>query len=463
MNRELNQREPARVLLVHTPPADPGLPGLTCGLLQAVLESAGIPCDAYCAHLLASPLPGSRPAEAKAEELSSGLCAGIDWRRYEVVWFPVTLEQVTVATAMARRIREQAPATAIVFSSAPGSGVTRESLVPADLVVTGEVEVAAVSCIRSLLGAGGVPGHPEVVADVGSLPLPQYEPYFQQLAAHGRHDLKPVLPVEMARGCRCGAGDCPVCAAVPPVPFRMKTPQQVVAEVTALARHHRITTFRIVDIGLDPGVVESVLPELIRVQWQNQYQFQFACTLAAPVSQRQARHFRQAGVTQVQWRRTGPGLTAACVQTLKALAEAGVEVGWNLPAADGDVSALHHLPPPQAERGHPALAAWRQAYSPGLLTCSAGPGFVRITDRRLPDRGKTLITLVGLQAEIFRFCADTRTFTQIAAQFGTRASPGELRQFLTRLMAHRLMFGSGGDQYLTLPLQRRLEEVEVHA
>ncbi len=102
-----------------------------------------------------------------------------------------------------------------------------------------------------------------------------------------------------------------------------------------------------------------------------------------------------------------------------------------------------------------ALDEWREAYRPDLLTYRRGPGFVQITDRRPGRNGHRVVTLRGLQEEIFAFCDGVQAEKRILETFGDRASAEQLQAFLGAMVEQRFMYRSAGGQYLSLPLHRR--------
>lgn len=104
-----------------------------------------------------------------------------------------------------------------------------------------------------------------------------------------------------------------------------------------------------------------------------------------------------------------------------------------------------------------ALENWQANYTPWLLTYSQGPDFIRILDRR-PNNGSSerIITLRGVQAKIFKFCNEAKPFTRITEQFSGDVGQEVVPQFLKNMVSLRLMYRSGADQYLSLPLRRKL-------
>ena len=103
-----------------------------------------------------------------------------------------------------------------------------------------------------------------------------------------------------------------------------------------------------------------------------------------------------------------------------------------------------------------AIDTWRQAFRPDLLTYAAGPGWVRIEDRRTPAGGGAqaqAIVLQGVQAALFRACDSAQLLRDLQTRFEDRADAASVAAFLDRLVELRLMMGDG-KHYLSLPLGR---------
>lgn len=104
------------------------------------------------------------------------------------------------------------------------------------------------------------------------------------------------------------------------------------------------------------------------------------------------------------------------------------------------------------------IQLWRSLYGKDQLTYLNGPNFVRVSDCRPQSDGqkpaKRIITLTGLQAEIFKFCDSSRHLDSITQAFADSASEEQISAFLNMLAGQRLVFRSQSDEYLSLPLHQ---------
>jgi hypothetical protein len=114
---------------------------------------------------------------------------------------------------------------------------------------------------------------------------------------------------------------------------------------------------------------------------------------------------------------SGRPATAAAVALLRDCATAALQVRWSATAEpDLDSSLLHHLPPPAAPAGSPALAAWRRAYRYGSCHFRQGPGFVRVKDAR--DRAGPPVLLLADHPDLvatFLRCLDPTPLAELDA------------------------------------------------
>lgn len=272
-----------------------------------------------------------------------------------------------------------------------------------------------------------------------------------------------------------------------------RSPEAAVEELLEISSRYHTIDFDLGDLGSRSESNDAFLGKLVELRLERHYHFSFACELKPPVTRECARLLRDAGVTQARISPQLPDDKRPSVtrsghelldhlQLLKSLEEAEIGVYWTagtfLCAKDlmnGKktvqlINGIHHLPPPMKNGSllsndselkllEPALFNWMNAYSPTTLTYSRGPGFVSILDqRKLVSRSTELtLTLRGLQAEIFLFCSDIKSFSEIAARFGDRARTDQLRAFL-EAMQERLLICTQNNSFLSLALHRKLVE-----
>ncbi len=314
---------------------------------------------------------------------------------HDVVGFTTSFMQTRPSVALAKILKERAPATRIAFGGAnvfgPPGRALLESFPDVDLVCHGEAEEAIAPIVRFLRGEPGA--GPETLAGVtfrdgdrivdrteggaaprmDEIPVPDFSDWFEDLARVESElgaDLGlPVwLPVETARGCWWGAKKhCTFCGLnADRMAFRSKSPERVLAELEELRGRYGRARFCVVDNILDHRYFETVLPSLGR----RRDGYEFHWEVKSNLGRRHVATLAAAGVTMVQ-----PGIESlstpalalmrkgvTClqnVQTLKWCEEFGIEVNWNhLYRFPGDrlewyeavaraAPLLEHLPPPQ--------------------------------------------------------------------------------------------------------------------
>lgn len=351
--------------------------------------------ERYVRDLLAGQarMPPERLASVlRARELArpflDHLLSAMDWRRYSVVGFTSTFEQNVASLALARRIKDRHPATAIVFGGGNCSGEMGRRLHRTfpwvDYVFTGEADLGFPELVRRL--GSGAPRAADIggcvrrehgrsfatpqgpaLRDLDSLPYPDYDDYFYQRGLHpGAAGAGVLLQVETSRGCWWGAKrHCTFCGlSRDEMPFRSKTPERALAEIEHLSRRYGVKDVGAVDNILDMRFFHTLLPALerrrlgVRLFWETK----------SNLRREQVELLRDAGVATIQ-----PGIESLSrhtlelmrkgttplqnVQLLKWCAELGVTAHWNVlygfPGERAEdyretlriMGALGHIPP----------------------------------------------------------------------------------------------------------------------
>lgn len=312
----------------------------------------------------------------------------VDWSRYDVVAFTLTIYQTAASMALARAIRRKHPEVRIVFGGnscvGPAARAMLEVCSYVDVVVRTEAEPVFAPLVRHLTQSrplGSLPGISFRGVDGGVVetppgllhhtrhdsPLPDYDAYFQRfdrlhLSGAGRI----WLPFESSRGCWWGEkSQCTFCGLHDIMQSRIREPEDVLRELDWLHERHGVSRFFATDLILPHTYYRTLLPELIR----SRRGYRFFYELKANVTREKMATLTAAGVKNVQ-----PGLESLSTSHLKLMkkgvtatqnvellrwaAEYGIYVGWNLivgmPLEDPRelelaaerCSRLHHLQPP---------------------------------------------------------------------------------------------------------------------
>ncbi|MEI7606518.1 MAG: RiPP maturation radical SAM C-methyltransferase [Rhodospirillaceae bacterium] len=304
-------------------------------------------------------------------------------------------QQHCASLALLRRIRELDPAVVTMLGGAnceAEMGASTHRLYPwVDFVVSGEADALLPDLCRRIFAHGremAVPLLPSGVfgpalrrhtaapptgaerrltADLDSLPMPNFDDYFEQLAASPLRDhVITGLPIETSRGCWWGSKHhCSFCGLNGTgIVFRSKSQRRAQDEIRYLADRYRIKKFMATDNIIDNKYFSSVLPFLA-----DSGDMLWFYETKANLNRAQVEMLSQAGVRWIQ-----PGIEAlddrllnllnkGCstvinVQLLKWAYNYGIWVMWNhlygVPGENPDwyeqiadwVPLIVHLQPP---------------------------------------------------------------------------------------------------------------------
>jgi ribosomal peptide maturation radical SAM protein 1 len=282
----------------------------------------------------------------------------VDWERYQVVGFSSTFQQNVACLALARRIKERYPAVQILFGGANFEGEMGLEYVRAfpfiDYAIVGEGDIAFPALLRCLAaqeqpkdlpglvmrtGEGMTfSGQAPPVRNLDALPAPNYDEYFTRAKRLGLKHHR-TIPFESARGCWWGQKHhCTFCGLNGlGMTYRAKSPGRVLAELSELARKHRISFFEAVDNILDLKYVKDLFSRIAETKTD----YQFFYEVKANLTHEQIRTLYRGGVRLLQ-----PGIESlsshvlqlmrkGCtmlqnVRTLKWCRYYNINVGWNL-------------------------------------------------------------------------------------------------------------------------------------
>lgn len=330
----------------------------------------------------------------KCRDLADGFLQGclddVDWGSYDIVGFTSTFTQHVASLALAERVKERFPDVLIAFGGAnceDDMGLQLHKSFPfVDLVCSGEADLTFPRLVETLaVGADArrIPGlvirvegrtecmslTPERVRDLDTLPTPNYDDYFEQLA--GLPELcrgSAGVLLESSRGCWWGEKHhCTFCGLNgTSMAFRRKSADRVLAEIEEQVQRYRPSHVEMVDNILDMRFFKDLLPELRRRRLKLGLFYETKANLRKD----QVQLLSDAGVATIQpgiesfstdiLRLMRKGTSAAQnVQLLKWCKELGITAYWNLlygfPGEDPAdyettariIDAIHHLQPPQ--------------------------------------------------------------------------------------------------------------------
>ncbi|HLH59078.1 MAG TPA: RiPP maturation radical SAM C-methyltransferase, partial [Streptosporangiaceae bacterium] len=276
-----------------------------------------------------------------------------------VVGFTSTFMQNVPSLATARRVRELDPRVRIVFGGGNCDGVMGTALHRSfpfvDFVVRGEGETAWPALLAALAGDrayAGVPGlcwrdgtgvtqangqAPPLPA--GRIPAPDYTSWFEQLAVSPVSEyVEPKLVLESARGCWWGEKHhCTFCGLNGTLmPFRAKSPERVLDEITSMVLRHQVLDVIMVDNIISERSFDDLLPRLAGLGWDLRIHYEVKSNLRPS----DIALLRESGVMHVQpgieslvtpaLRLMDKGVTGIRnLRTLRDCESAGLTVTWN--------------------------------------------------------------------------------------------------------------------------------------
>ena len=329
-------------------------------------------------------------ARGRVDAFLDGLQRKVLDEQPSAVVFTSVLQQQFPALALAKRIKAAAPSTLIVFAGVDMEGIMAAEVIRRfpfiDAAVAGEPEIVvpelvqrqfagrAIDDLPGVYTSGNVEGRTDYpsatpVRDLDALPLPDYDDFFEQLAAStiGGDD-EPRLQFETSRGCWWGEKQhCTFCGLVgADMTFRSKSAARALLELSYLVDRYPGYQVWATDFIFDMKYFRDFVPELA----SRALDVELFYEVKSNIRKDQLRMLRDAGITMVQpgiesfsdhmlamMRKGSRGLQN--IQFLKWCKELGVRPFWNIiwgfpgePAGEyarmaALVPHLSHLEPPE--------------------------------------------------------------------------------------------------------------------
>lgn len=278
----------------------------------------------------------------------------------DIVGFSCVFNQVLPSLALARRLKAAKSDLTVLLGGACVHGKMGETYAAhfpelVDHVFTGESDVVfpafldAVTAGRDPAGLPGVtvhgrlPAPAEPVRALDGLPVPDYQDYFREhdvVRAAGQRLLeRQDVAFESSRGCWWGEKrHCTFCGLNNEgMAYRMKTPDRVLEELTALATRYGVLDFEAADNILPYTAYRTLLPRLASLE----IDFRLMYEIKANIGRDDAAALAAAGIRWVQpgvesfadhvLRLMRKGATGAQnIQLLKWLQEFGITPYYNI-------------------------------------------------------------------------------------------------------------------------------------
>ena len=353
-------------------------------------------------------------ARRDRDQFLNASVAEIMSHRPRVVGLTSVFHQTCACLALARRLKALPSAPVVVMGGANCEGEMGQQLLDSfpwiDFVCSGEADVSFPALLDRLWGRAPpapIPGVVErgrpacsapLVRNMDALPYPDFDGYFERLAASPLGGQFPGhLVFETSRGCWWGAKHhCTFCGLNgDTMAFRAKSADRAFAEIEHLTARYGARRLGCVDNILDMKYVTTLFPRLAAAG----HDLDLFYEVKANLRREQLAQLRAGGVTQIQ-----PGIESfsdsvlrlmdkGCtgfqnIQLLRWCRELGVEVAWNVLAGfpgemAEDYAAMAKLVPRLVHLDPPASCGMVRLdrFSP-FYTRAASFGFRRVRPAR---------------------------------------------------------------------------------
>ena len=312
----------------------------------------------------------------------------------KLVGFTSLFQQHVASLSLAKRIKSALPGTFIVFGGANCEGwMGKETLRQfefVDAVVSGEGERVFPEVVRRVLNSKPIPSfdglfhrhsselpiadqplrNTAIIENLDTLPIPDYDEYFEQFDNSLDLPKRPSLLFETSRGCWWGEKHhCTFCGLNGEnMLYRSKSAPRAFSEFLYLTEKYPVASINAVDNILDTSYFKDFLPMLA----DRKHGFKLFYEVKANLRKDQIQLLREAGVRQIQpgieslgddvLKIMRKGVTALQnIQLLKWCKELGVKVYYNLiwgfPGEDPNdysemsklIPLITHLSPPMGD------------------------------------------------------------------------------------------------------------------
>lgn len=318
--------------------------------------------DEYLEKILASLAPiqtidNIRKARRSRSRYLDDITRRIAAHSAKIVGFTTTFHQTCASLAVARRLKQLTNPPIIVIGGANCEGEMglqlSQSFPWVDFVCCGESDISFLKLLHHLLrgGPAEIPGVmkqgqsleasvSEMVKDMDTLPVPDFDDYFEDLGNSGLGNaILESLVVETSRGCWWGAKHhCTFCGLNgATMAYRSKSPDRALDEIVSLYSKHGISRVCCVDNILDMRYIDTLFPRLAECGLQMQFFYEVKANLRFE----QLVKLHRGGLRQIQpgiesfsnqvLRLMDKGVTGfQNIQLLRWCEELGIDCVWNV-------------------------------------------------------------------------------------------------------------------------------------
>jgi len=237
----------------------------------------------------------------------------IPWHTFRLAGFSLCFNQLLASLYMAAELKKLPGAPPIVFGGSSCGGELGESLLQnfsqIDYVIDGEGEMPLAGLCNFLIGETerfparvlsrknhDDPAPAPEIADLNSLPVPDYAPFFEQVkSVFPDTPFLPVLPVEFSRGCWWNR--CAFCNLnLQWHGYRYKTSDSVAQEIRHHTTSHQCLDYVFTDNALPPSESEDFFVMMAKCEQDHR----FFAEIRGISDARKLKLLRQGGLTTIQ-------------------------------------------------------------------------------------------------------------------------------------------------------------------
>lgn len=218
----------------------------------------------------------------QTDKFYNWIIENVEWKSYDIIGFTLNYGQFLPSLAIAKKIKESAPEKKIVFGGSRTVDKLGIKVLEAfdyiDFNVSGDGEEALYLLASDYENYESIPNlmyrkgkdviwnKSDAVVDLNSLPIPSYNPFYQELASsseevqqyfmyYGR------LPVEISRG--CWWNKCTFCNLnVQHCSYREKNVDKIIEEIQFLSETYKTLDFQIIGNTLPKKDYQSLCEKI---------------------------------------------------------------------------------------------------------------------------------------------------------------------------------------------------------
>ncbi|MFA4974020.1 MAG: RiPP maturation radical SAM C-methyltransferase [bacterium] len=263
-------------------------------------------------------LPGSTKVLPKLEHAMKDVYRRIDWKRYSLVGFTVTFDQLFASLLFSSWLKRNHPNIRILLGGRAVAGKMGRSVLKCfpwvDWVIDGEGEIGFVELLKGMRdGSSGferdVPSlfyregnlikfNPVAqLQDLSGLPDPDFTDYYRTIEAHPKlsgTEILNYIPIEVSRGCVFKCAFC--CDFGFWRGYRSRPAKETAAAIRRACRKYKVNSINLVAQLIAKKDIEALFPLILK----QDIDYRFFCEIRADTTKENLSLMKRAGLAHVQ-------------------------------------------------------------------------------------------------------------------------------------------------------------------